>query len=242
MKLNGKVGSSFPAEAKVCQAKGSETSATSPSIILAPPPPPQAGLSLLASRDKEPDSFEASFEDFDGFQSAGLQEAAAGYPSAANSIEVLSGSGAQRKNLSLEKGKTHSHKLQWPDQSFGVATASSFRWKVVVLGELTVDLEISAVVRKDGSADVLDTVVLQKHARGDTFEGSLVPARDRRLARLKEVSGGMCTDGPNSSPNGNCNLHVESIMFKFSNVFSWFRAKDVELIAIFESTDIYERR
>merc|ERR1712060_952545 len=109
--------------------------------------------------------------------------------------------------------------------------------------EYTVDLEIRARLRFDldgKSSDPVGTVtevVLQKHARGESFVGNFCPLRDRRIPRAIDATladASAPPAGDTSSGTGKrANPHpfqVEAIVFGFSNKFSWLRAKSIEII------------
>lgn len=137
--------------------------------------------------------------------------------------DIASKCDLQRWTLNLQAGQADSSKIPWC-VSAGSVAPWSLRWKVVVLSELTVDLKIHAVLRESKSEQPSQEIVLQKHARGDSFVGSFAPARDRRVQRTTTSNG-----------DDAHNIEVKEIVFSFSNAFSWFKPKDVELILVFDS-------
>eukprot|EP00929_Paragymnodinium_shiwhaense_P032044 TRINITY_DN17834_c0_g1_i1.p1 TRINITY_DN17834_c0_g1~~TRINITY_DN17834_c0_g1_i1.p1 ORF type:complete len:539 (+),score=205.04 TRINITY_DN17834_c0_g1_i1:134-1750(+) len=139
-------------------------------------------------------------------------------PAAERREAVDASTAAERRHLRLKSGGTAVATFGWPSEGVSVDRVS---WNIVVLEELTVDLEVFAILRPAaGGEDAKTTrVVLQKHARGTTFSGSCAPGHDRRiLAAAAEA-----TDS---------SLVVEKVVFSFSNAFSWFTAKDVELVTV----------
>merc|ERR1711988_1258260 len=122
----------------------------------------------------------------------------------------------ERTVMNLRAGRSMSHKFPWPANGMPV---SSFTWNVRILDELTVDLEILALVRPDINGDKSGTIVLQKHARGGTFNGTFTPSRDRRLI-VPSTTGEADDDATNSTF-----LQVEAVVFNFSNSFSWINGK-----------------
>jgi DNA polymerase III gamma/tau subunit len=127
---------------------------------------------------------------------------------------------AERTRLSLPAGKTAMHIFTWPKDSLRL---SCLRWHALVLNsDLDFEMEVIAELRPETDDAAADSIVLQKNARGSVFDGSFAPLRDRRFA-------------PASPANGSANRtsrEVRAIVFKFSNAFSWFTAKDVELITM----------
>jgi len=155
---------------------------------------------------------------------------------AANRVNDASGQiGIQRMAFPIPRGQACVRTVPWPATSCHKAVGLAFQWKVVVLGELTVDLEMHAVVRVPSSDDCTrSNVVLQKHARGEHFVGSFTPSKDRRLLRQPHTEAD-CTDGLESTRSSG-DFQVEEIIFNFSNTFSWLTSKDVEIVTIFETT------
>ncbi|CAK9108974.1 unnamed protein product [Durusdinium trenchii] len=122
---------------------------------------------------------------------------------------------AERCQLQFSAGQKLEHVAEWgPD-----GHAGRLHWSAVVLSDLTVDLEVRAVVRippdTEDSEPTTEEIVLHRNARGGTFVGSLDAASDRRLLR--------CTG------ERKVRKEVVSLAFKFSNSFSWFTGKEVEL-------------
>lgn len=127
--------------------------------------------------------------------------------------DVSSHAVAERSHLSFAAGQAIEHRVPWV-----IAGGSGhLHWSAVVLSDLTIDLEISAVLA--ASEGATDELVLQRNARGGTFVGSLDEAHDRRLA---------------ASVTGSARKEVREVVFKFSNSFSWFRGKEVELVFLLE--------
>lgn len=143
-------------------------------------------------------------------------------------LEDVSFHNADRKTFSLQTGCTFSQSIIWPRD----AKSDNFHWKVLVLDELTVELEIRALLRPCDITDAASDVILQKTARGGTFVGKFRPARDKRLIRAKQVTD---EDGSIIASSSDGHLEVETIVFNFSNKFSWFSSKEVEIVTVFES-------
>ncbi|CAK9108977.1 unnamed protein product [Durusdinium trenchii] len=127
---------------------------------------------------------------------------------------------AERCQLQFSAGQKLEHVAEWgPD-----GHAGRLHWSAVVLSDLTVDLEVRAVVRippdTEDSEPTTEEIVLHRNARGGTFVGSLDAASDRRLLR--------CTG------ERKVRKEVVSLAFKFSNSFSWFTGKEVELVLLKE--------
>ncbi|CAJ1365575.1 unnamed protein product [Effrenium voratum] len=121
---------------------------------------------------------------------------------------------AERCHLQLSAGQKTEHTVPW--ESSG--QSGRLQWSAVALSDLTIDLEVCAVVRPPSAAEgEVSEVILQRHARGGTFVGSLDAASDRRLA----VQG-----------DKKMRKEVVSVIFKFSNSFSWFTGKEVELVLL----------
>mmetsp|Transcript_5448 Transcript_5448/g.15141 ORF Transcript_5448/g.15141 Transcript_5448/m.15141 type:complete len:308 (-) Transcript_5448:55-978(-) len=137
---------------------------------------------------------------------------------------------AERLRLSLPTGQRHTHRLAWADADAPESSASRsgrLDWSVVVLDELTVDLEVSVELRPSEPDAPPGLVLLQEVTRGRNFSGSFEPAADARLA-APEGSG--AEDGV----EGSAESRVEAVIFEFSNAFSWWTDKDIELIALRE--------
>jgi len=141
--------------------------------------------------------------------------------------EAASSSSIEQKRLSLPRGQSVVHTFDWSGKS------DSFVWNAIVLEhdkyDLTVDLEITAVLKPEHEGGPAQTIILQKNARGGTHVGSFTPNRDKRTAVVREAAG----DGE-VSPGNRTHREVEAIVFNFSNVFSWFTAKEVEFMSLFE--------
>eukprot|EP00931_Biecheleriopsis_adriatica_P118785 TRINITY_DN94105_c0_g1_i1.p1 TRINITY_DN94105_c0_g1~~TRINITY_DN94105_c0_g1_i1.p1 ORF type:complete len:285 (+),score=83.85 TRINITY_DN94105_c0_g1_i1:27-881(+) len=135
-------------------------------------------------------------------------------------LEVKSKQGshavAERSHLSFSAGESVEHRVPWEVSAGG---SGNLQWSAVVLSDLTIDLEILAVLQC-GSEEATQELLLQRNARGGTFVGSFDEARDRRLAAANST--------------GNARKEVKEVVFKFSNSFSWFRGKEVELVILLE--------
>jgi len=174
----------------------------------------------------------------------------------ADPLDIAANSSAHRTTLTIDAGNEHCETLNWPSSSSGSGMSSRFHWKVIVHEEYTVDLEIRARLRFDLDGKTSDPggtvteVILQKHARGESFVGNFCPLRDRRIPRAIDAAlaamAPPATDastpaaGETSGGNGKrVNPHpfqVEAILFGFSNKFSWLRAKNIEIITIFDDS------
>mmetsp|Transcript_102584 Transcript_102584/g.288565 ORF Transcript_102584/g.288565 Transcript_102584/m.288565 type:complete len:333 (-) Transcript_102584:493-1491(-) len=152
---------------------------------------------------------------------------------------------AERVHLSIKAGATYTHTLAWP------STARSIRWGAVALDDLTIDLELSATLEPLPSGDGLKAIVLQRNARGVNFVADFAPARKRGLAAVPAPSaegsaaataaasaaaGAQAASDEDTAAASSASegQRVHSIVFKFSNAFSWFTPKEVELVTLFE--------
>jgi hypothetical protein len=127
--------------------------------------------------------------------------------------------GADRKRLAIRAGNTSTHEYAWRVGSVRI------EWHAVVLQGLDVELEVTAVLEPTNAGSKPESIVLQKNARGETFEGAFAPQRDRRLV----IAGSSATDDGAQSRS---HREVQAVVFKFSNTFSWFNAKDIELVIV----------
>jgi len=124
---------------------------------------------------------------------------------------------AERVRLSIPAGRSCTHRVVWPVGDDSACCLERLRWNAVVLGELTVDLEVSAELQP--APQRAARLLLQRWARGGTFLGAFAPGHDRRL---------LPAAGEVKPPK------VEAVIFSFSNAFSWFTAKEVELVLLRE--------
>jgi len=67
-----------------------------------------------------------------------------------------------------QAGTEHTEKIMWPANGSDNA-ACSFQWRVVVMGEMTADLEIRAVMKRGDHEDSPKDVVLQKNVVAKTL-------------------------------------------------------------------------
>lgn len=184
------------------------------------------GTDLCISVEKVADAIDAGDQEADAVEVSepGAQDKVKMHESQYTSIPLEDATfhSVDRKTFSLQTGVTFSQSLTWPRE----ARSDDFHWKVFVLDELTVDLEVRALLRPCDDAQPAKDIILQRNARGGTFMGKLRPTRDKRLLPTKEVT---ATHGVNG------HLEVDSIVFNFSNKFSWFSPKNVEIVTVFES-------
>ncbi|CAE8708079.1 unnamed protein product [Polarella glacialis] len=127
---------------------------------------------------------------------------------------------AQRVRLSIAAGLRESYSLPWSDpqeEGHQDPRLGSVEWSIVVLDDLTIDLEVSAQLDVIGAGDL--GLVTLSESRGKTFRGVFEPSTD---ARLLDAEGGSAGSAGN----------VKSIVFNFSNEFSWFSGKEVELVFV----------
>lgn len=96
------------------------------------------------------------------------------------------------------------------------------RDSAVVLGELTLDVEVWAELAPRGTSTP-GQVILQEVARGRTFRGSFDPSTDTRLTSTTGAEAPGSRVGPRT---------VQSVHFCFGNEFSWWTEKEVELIML----------
>merc|ERR1711924_148286 len=122
--------------------------------------------------------------------------------------------GIQRRTLSIRAGQACVVKVPWPTTNSSSSVPATLRWEVVVLGdELTVDLEVTAITTTGDQESACTTVVLQKHARGETFVGTFAPHRDRwTVCKTDEQSQA-------STPAALLQKHldIKELVFDFSN-------------------------
>mmetsp|Transcript_74818 Transcript_74818/g.241916 ORF Transcript_74818/g.241916 Transcript_74818/m.241916 type:complete len:254 (+) Transcript_74818:80-841(+) len=126
---------------------------------------------------------------------------------------------AERFRLALPAGERASRRLEWADPRGGSSSRlGTLDWSVNVLppeggGELTVELKVSVQL---GPQEL--TVELQMPSIGRTFQGSFDPAKNPRFA----TPGGSDTS----------KVEVEAVIFEFSNAFSWWTPKQVDLFLL----------
>lgn len=177
-----------------------------------------------------------------------LEEVADGAGAAAGQTQAAAqgiDAAAERVHLSIQAGAMYTHTLAWP------STARSIRWGAVALDGLTIDLEISATLEPLPAGDGPKAIVLQRNARGVNFVADFAPARKRGLAAAPAPSAegsaaataaASAAAGAQAAPDEDkaaaCSAsegqRVHSIVFKFSNAFSWFTSKEVEFVTLFE--------
>mmetsp|Transcript_51249 Transcript_51249/g.101801 ORF Transcript_51249/g.101801 Transcript_51249/m.101801 type:complete len:502 (+) Transcript_51249:77-1582(+) len=127
---------------------------------------------------------------------------------------------AERTKLQLATGERQKLRLRWPDQAAGCSSRlGRLDWSVVVLDELTVDLEVFAELAPEGPESSPGLVLLQESFRNRTFTGSFEPTTD---PRLHAVGNDISTIVE----------RVEAVIFDFNNSFSWMTGKDVEIVAL----------
>lgn len=137
---------------------------------------------------------------------------------------------AQRVRLCLPAGHRQSYTIPLDACAMKDARGSLvLRWTAVVLGERTIELEIWAQLSRscekceDKSGCMPNFVKLERAACGGTFVGNFAPCSDRRLTAVL-----------NKDLKDAAVPTVEAVVFRFSNAFSWFLAKDVELVSLVE--------
>mmetsp|Transcript_62295 Transcript_62295/g.131705 ORF Transcript_62295/g.131705 Transcript_62295/m.131705 type:complete len:601 (+) Transcript_62295:163-1965(+) len=119
---------------------------------------------------------------------------------------------AERVRFSIPAGQRTSHQLQWNDAELGeLGLEGSLEWSVVVLDELTIDLEVSVQYQQEDAQEQPELLLLQEVQRGRTFRGTFEPSSDARLAAGSTVA---------------------SVTFDFNNAFSWWTDKEVELVVL----------
>jgi len=146
----------------------------------------------------------------------------------------------ERFRLSLLAGQAETCQVAWEDPRFngspGGSGLGTMQWTVVVLppegvsAEAEVDLAVSVCLALQAQEEAPSKLPLQKMSRGRTFSGRFDPAKDRRLA-------GLSSDGQQGSNVGEARkggLAVDSLLFEFSNAFSWWTGREVELVIVRE--------
>mmetsp|Transcript_75789 Transcript_75789/g.214270 ORF Transcript_75789/g.214270 Transcript_75789/m.214270 type:complete len:275 (+) Transcript_75789:90-914(+) len=135
---------------------------------------------------------------------------------------------AERFRLSVATGEQQTQRFEWADSQCSNAVAArlgSLEWNVVVLDDLTIDLEVSARYRSSAPDGSSGFILLQEMARGTAFRGSFDPMEDSRFAALRS---GSDSEGGTKGAS----LEIEAVVFEFSNAFSWWTGKEVELITL----------
>lgn len=131
---------------------------------------------------------------------------------------------AERTCLTIPAGQrlTHSLPCKWEegDGSTHLATLGSLDWNAVALGEKTIDLEVSLLVKASDPSDPPSVHTIKAKSSGRSFAGRFVPKEEEALLALAEGS----TSGST--------LELDSIVFEFDNSYSWWTEKEVELITL----------
>jgi len=133
---------------------------------------------------------------------------------------------AERLTFNIPASESCSHVVEWSEPTKGVQLEAvpldSLEWNVVVHDEMTIDLEIRASMVDSNSSERPTKhskggalVLLQEVTRGRTFSGTFQPRTDAR-----------CSSDA-----------ADKVIFEFSNRFSWWNAKDVELILVRNCSD-----
>lgn len=147
------------------------------------------------------------------------------------------GAMVERFRLSLPAGQAENCQVAWEDPRFaGTPGATSgpgtMQWTVVVLppdgasgAEAEVDLAVTACLALQGEGEAPPKLPLQKMSRGRTFSGTFDPAKDRRLKNGEARKNGEASKA---------GLAVDSLLFEFSNAFSWWTGREVELVIVRE--------
>jgi len=146
----------------------------------------------------------------------------------------------ERFRLSLPAGQAETCQVAWEDPRFngtpGGTGLGTMQWTVVVLppagvnAEAEVDLAVTACLGLQAHEEASSKLPLQKMSRGRTFSGTFDPAKDRRLV-------GPIRDGQQGSNVGEARKGgpaVDSLLFEFSNAFSWWTGREVELVIVRE--------
>mmetsp|Transcript_82315 Transcript_82315/g.209201 ORF Transcript_82315/g.209201 Transcript_82315/m.209201 type:complete len:249 (+) Transcript_82315:108-854(+) len=126
---------------------------------------------------------------------------------------------AERICFSIAPGARQSHRLVCqpaPAEEGGAeghGRLSRLEWSAVVLDEKLIDLEVHVILQpqEEGAGQGLEW--LQQKASGRTFQGAFVPGEHPRLKQVPAE-------------------RIESVIFEFDNSYSWFTAKDVELVVL----------
>eukprot|EP00929_Paragymnodinium_shiwhaense_P109369 TRINITY_DN75774_c0_g1_i1.p1 TRINITY_DN75774_c0_g1~~TRINITY_DN75774_c0_g1_i1.p1 ORF type:complete len:291 (-),score=69.93 TRINITY_DN75774_c0_g1_i1:47-919(-) len=148
---------------------------------------------------------------------------------------------AERVPVSIDAGSRILHKVDWALEN-GRGRDGSLDWSVMVHGsDLTIDLEVSAKLSKpkplpgatsgsngseesDGNSDVPTLILLHEVTRGRSFRGLFDPAEDSRLA----------------IPGSTQRMQVDAIIFDFSNIFSWWTGKEIDIILLRTRSELPE--
>mmetsp|Transcript_1848 Transcript_1848/g.4670 ORF Transcript_1848/g.4670 Transcript_1848/m.4670 type:complete len:242 (-) Transcript_1848:102-827(-) len=127
--------------------------------------------------------------------------------------------GATRHKFKVLAGERATHRVpcRWQDGDDGTeCQLGALEWSIVVLDELTVGLEVRAEISApDGSTSV--RFVQENGASAQKFQGTFNPAE--RFAEAFEEN------------------RLDAIVFELDNTFSWWNAKDVEIVTICEPAD-----
>mmetsp|Transcript_33707 Transcript_33707/g.77832 ORF Transcript_33707/g.77832 Transcript_33707/m.77832 type:complete len:277 (+) Transcript_33707:57-887(+) len=129
---------------------------------------------------------------------------------------------AERTCLTVPAGQRLLHKIPcfWEedggDGKMRSVALGSLEWNAIVLGEKTVDLEISVLLKpEEGGSEPPTMHWLQQKGSGRTFQGCFTPGDDSRFVR---EGGGL--------------VELDEVIFEFDNSYSWWTDKEVELITI----------
>lgn len=137
---------------------------------------------------------------------------------------------ASRICLSVPTRGSCSHTLGWPGIRPGVPDqvcyARSVQWTAVVLPSgQELDLVIRVRLRSPQVGVEGETVLLERQARGEKFVGGL-GSEDKRLRAQQE-------DGKRTIINA-ASGEVEAVIFEFSDTFSLWASKNIELFILFD--------
>eukprot|EP00929_Paragymnodinium_shiwhaense_P051941 TRINITY_DN26063_c0_g1_i1.p1 TRINITY_DN26063_c0_g1~~TRINITY_DN26063_c0_g1_i1.p1 ORF type:complete len:410 (-),score=122.56 TRINITY_DN26063_c0_g1_i1:95-1324(-) len=146
---------------------------------------------------------------------------------------------AERQRISIAAGQRQTVTLCWRSKSetTGVeGPPSSVRWSIVVLNGLTVDLKITAKLTGEAASlngDADSDLVVRPDARGTTFFGTFMPSKSKRLATLANIPEvADSEDGASAAVDAALSAAVDKLLFDFSNAFSWFTAKEIEVVTL----------
>lgn len=132
---------------------------------------------------------------------------------------------ADRTCLEIDSGERDVFRVEWDDEQLGSSgPLGALEWSLVVLDDLTVDVEVSVQLAAGPNAEPPGVVVLQEASRGRSFRGVVDPTADPLL--LKALT-------PDAGDNDGIQLgRLRAVIFDCSNEFSWFTQKQVEIMAV----------
>lgn len=133
---------------------------------------------------------------------------------------------AERRRFSVGKGEQETFYLPWDADGQPPLGEAHVEWSVVVLDDMTVDLEVSAQLVGLGAQGCTDAngsrVLLQRAARGRTFHGAFDPAKHTGWKAAVKGAGSAGSVVP----------LLGGLVFDLNNKFSWRTPKEIEVVTL----------